>query len=89
MTRQLNIRNDEVYQRAHKIAARMGKPVAEAVLTALRAYDARVPTVDELTPTQRAEYEALRALARETARRKFPGATSDHDDMYDEFGLPK
>jgi hypothetical protein len=30
----------------------------------------------------------LRALAREGAKHKKPGATSDHSDMYDEFGLP-
>ena len=49
----------------------------------------RLPTVEELTPTQRAEYEKLRALSREAAKHKLPGATSDHSDMYDEFGLPK
>jgi hypothetical protein len=89
MTKQLNIRNDEVYERAHRIAADMGKPVTEAMLTLLRSYKSRTPTVQELTPAQRAEYEALRALSREIAKRKFPGAISKHDDMYDEFGLPK
>jgi hypothetical protein len=48
----------------------------------------RLPTVEELTPAQRAEYEALRASSREAAKHKLPGATSDHD-MYDESGLPK
>ena len=36
-----------------------------------------------------AEYEALRVLSREAAKRKRAGATSNHDDLYDEFGLPK
>ena len=49
----------------------------------------RSPTVEELTPSQREEYEKLRALSRESAKQKLPGATSDHSDMYDEFGLPK
>jgi hypothetical protein len=49
----------------------------------------RLPAVEELTPSQREEYEKLRALSREAAKHKFPGATSDHSDMYDEFGLPK
>lgn len=88
MTKQLNVRNDEAYQLAHNIADHLGKPVAEAVLTALRDYGSRLPKVDDLTPTQRAEYEALRALAREASKHKVPGATSDHSDMYDEFGLP-
>ena len=32
MTKQLNIRSDEAYRLAHKLAAEMGKPVAEAML---------------------------------------------------------
>jgi hypothetical protein len=89
MGRQLNIRNDEVYRLAHEVAADMGKPVTEAMLTLLRAYKPRVPTIDEMTPEQRKTYEHLRALSREAARHKLPGATSDHGDMYDEYGLPK
>jgi hypothetical protein len=45
-----------------------------------------LPTVEELTAEQRATYEYLRALSRESAESKLPGATSDHSDMYDEFG---
>jgi antitoxin VapB len=89
MTRQLNIRNDEVYRLAHRLAADMGKPVTEAMLDLLRAHYAQLPNVDELTPVQRATYEKLRALSREAAKHKVPGATSDHSDMYDDFGLPK
>lgn len=88
MPRQLNVRSDEAYRLAHDISKRTGKPVAEAVVTALRDYSAKLPAVDELTPSQRAEYEALRAIAQEAARHKLPGATSDHGDMYDESGLP-
>jgi hypothetical protein len=88
MTKQLNIRNDEVYSLAHHIADQLGKPLTEAVLTALRDYGSKMPKVEEMTPTQRAEHEALRALSREAAKHKKPGATSDHSDMYDEFGLP-
>jgi hypothetical protein len=49
----------------------------------------RLPAVEELTPSRLEEYEKLRALSREAAKHKFPGATSDHSGMYDEFGLPK
>jgi hypothetical protein len=66
----------------------LGKPVGEAVLIALRDYGSRLPKVEDMTPTQRAEYEALMALAKEAAKHKRPGATSDHSDMYDEKGLP-
>ena len=89
MTKQLNIRNNEVYERAHLIALRMGKSVTEAMLTVLREYGPKQPQVDGLTPSQQATYEMLRALSREAAKHKLPGATSDHSDMYDDFGLPK
>ena len=89
MGRQLSIRNDEVYRLAHEVAADMGKPVTEAMLTLLRAYKPSVPTVDEMTPRQRAWVDEVRALAAKAARHKPPGMTSDHSDMYDEYGLPK
>ena len=89
MGRQLNIRNDEVYRLAHEVAADMGKPVTEAMLTLLRAYRPRVPAVEEMTPDQHAWVERMRMLSRAAARHKLPGATSDHGDMYDEYGLPK
>jgi antitoxin VapB len=89
MTKQLNIRNDEVYTLAHRVAADMGKPVGEAILTLLRAYPFKLPKADELSPAQRASYDRLRALSKEAAKHKRSGATSDHRDMYDDFGLPK
>jgi hypothetical protein len=89
MTKQLNIRNDEVYHRAHRIAARLGKPLAEAMLIVLSEYESGLPVVDELRPSQRATYEMLKRLTREAAKHKLPDATSDHGDMHDEFGLPK
>lgn len=89
MTKQLNIRNDEAYQRAHLIAARLGKPLAEAMVIVLRGYETGLPHVDGLTPPQRATYEMLKRLTREAAKDKLPDAVSDHVDMYDEFGLPK
>ena len=62
--------------------------MVDVILQALRDYAAEAAARStDLTPTQRADYEALRALAREAAKHKLPGATSDHSDMYDEFGL--
>ena len=49
----------------------------------------RLLAVEELTPAQRKAYERLRALSREAAKHKIPGATSDRRDMYDEFGLSR
>jgi hypothetical protein len=41
-----------------------------------------------LSPEAKERYDGLKALAAETARHAKPGATSDHSDMYDDFGLP-
>ena len=41
MGRQLNIRSDDAYTLAHKIADQLDVPVAEAVTRALRDYAAR------------------------------------------------
>ena len=89
MTKQLSVRSAEAYRLAHIIADELGRPVVQVVEEALRDYGSRLPSRDGMTPAQRAAYESLRALSRESAKRKLPGATSDHSDMYDEFGLPK
>jgi hypothetical protein len=89
MAKQLSIRSDEAYRLAHVIAEEIGKPLVQIVEEALRDYGSKLPKRDGMTPVQRADFEALRALSREAAKHKLPGATSDHSDMYDEFGLPK
>jgi hypothetical protein len=88
MTKQLSVRSDEAYRLAHAIADETDQPVVQVVLSALREYGAKLPERNGMTPAQRETYEALRALSRESAKHKKPGATSDHSDMYDEFGLP-
>jgi hypothetical protein len=89
MTKQLSVRSDEAYRLAHTIAAETNQPVVQVIVDALRSYGGRLPEREGLTPAQRADRDALLALAREAAAHKLPGATSDHSDMYDEFGLPK
>jgi hypothetical protein len=88
MPKQLNIRSDEAYEIAHRAAKRLGKTVTEVVTDALRQQHG--PAAREVSPEEAAEtYRILTELAREGRRRKKPGATSDHSDMYDEYGLPK
>jgi antitoxin VapB len=89
MTKQLNIRSDEAHRLAHLIPERLDKPVVDVVLQALREFGSKLPSLDDLTPTQRAEYEAFRELARKAAKHKLPGATLDHSDLYDEYGLSR
>lgn len=88
MAKQLNIRSDEAHRLAHIISERLDQPVVDVIVQALREFGAKLPPLDDLTPAQRAEYEALRELSRNAAKHKRPGATSDHSDMYDESGLP-
>lgn len=89
--RQLNIRSDEAFARASDLARRLKKTTAEVIVEALRVYSEKVEPRDELglTPDQRADYEAIRELAREASRHAPPGLTSDHDWLYDANGLPK
>ncbi len=68
MSKQLNIRSDEAHRLAHIIAERLDKPVVDVVLQALREFGSKLPPLEDLTPTQRAEYEALRELSRKAAR---------------------
>lgn len=65
-----------------------GASMTEEPRIADPAHRADLPGEDDLTPERRVGYEALRALAREAAKHKLPGATSDHSDMYDDNGLP-
>lgn len=56
----------------------------------LRDPPKRVPIVpyEQMTPEQQARYDRLTALVEAAAPFRVPGATSDHSDMYDEYGLP-
>jgi hypothetical protein len=91
MTKQLNIRSDEAYRLAHEIADRRKVPVTEVVLQALRREATpKVPALEELTPSQRAGYDALMDASWELRASFIPGGrVLTDDDLYDENGLPK
>ncbi|WP_375457609.1 type II toxin-antitoxin system VapB family antitoxin [uncultured Enterovirga sp.] len=84
------MRSDEAYARASDLARRFHKTTTEIVLDALRAYSEKTDARDELglTADQRADYEAIRTLARQTGKHAPPDLTSDHGWLYDEKGLP-
>jgi hypothetical protein len=89
MPRQLNIRSDEAYEIAHRAAKQSGKTVTEVVTNALRQQHGAATPVREVPSEVASEtFRVLKELSREGARLKRPGATSDHSDMYDEYGLP-
>lgn len=88
MTEALIVENDEAYTLAHDIAGRLGTSVGETVVEALREYDRRVPTSEGLSPEQRRERDIIRALVREARAHRIANVPTDHDYLYDEYGLP-
>lgn len=102
MSEALVIEDREAADLAHESAERRGVSVERAVVDPLReALSAaavrparsvprpvRIPTLEEMTAAQRADLERLRTLVDGVQPRIKPGATSDHSDLYDEFGLP-
>lgn len=91
MRKQLNIRSDEAYERAHRVAKQLGTTTTNAVVLALRSIDEeplKLPTYNDLTPAQKAELDEFLALARK-ARAEMTNPGFSEDDLYDENGLPK
>ena len=87
MVKQLNIRSDEAYEIASRIARQTGRSRADVVLAALLRY-AETKTGRKLTRKERAFVDELMALARRSAAVAPAGMTSDHSNLYDEKGLP-
>jgi antitoxin VapB len=69
---------------AQRLARRTGLPMNRLVEQALERLDS------ELRPGAKAQpLDAVWTLPTEGRRGAKPGATSAHDDLYDELGLPK
>jgi antitoxin VapB len=79
----LNIKNDEVYRLAREVAKRTGSTMTDAIRVALE---------EKLGQLERAaNRDAVLRRVDEIIRRSgptAPGVSSDHDDLYDEMGLP-
>ena len=91
MAKQLNIRSDEAYERARRIAKRMGTTTTEVVVRALRRYDPDpvvLPSFEDLTPEQKRDYEHFRELARRARKEMENGPTFEVEDLYGDDGLP-
>lgn len=88
--RQLNLRDDEIYERAHRLAERLGITTKDAVRVALAAYEAWVePRAGQQPGRARrlAELEALQERLRATTLDR--GHAEDDAVLYDERGLPR
>jgi antitoxin VapB len=88
MTKQLNVRSDEAYEIASRLARQSGRSRADVVLAALLSYAER-RMGDRLSSKQRAFVDELMALARRSAAAAPAEMTSDHSHLYDKRGLPK
>jgi hypothetical protein len=90
MGRQLNIRSDEAYAMAHKLAREEGRSVTSIVVDALRSRveqaDTREDIFSESAIARRVEL--ISAFRQKWVGSIQPGENSNHDDMYDENGLP-
>jgi predicted transcriptional regulator len=93
MRKQLNIRSNDAYERAHRLARQRNTSVTAVIEQALRRYEAGSGmAVAELSPEEVAENGRILDEMKHNiwgGKGPPPGATSDHSWMYDENGLPK
>ena len=82
----LNIKNEEVHRLAREVAARTGETMTSAIQLALEEKLARLSTDKD---RERQIREARVQAILDSLPPVPPGASSNHDDLYDEFGLPK
>ncbi len=91
--KQLNIRSNDAYERAHRLARQSNISVTAVIEQALENLEARKRGLqDLLSPEEVAENgRILKNAVHRLWRGKGPpeGATSDHTWMYDDNGLPK
>jgi len=80
---QLSIRSSKARDLAHALARRTGQPINRLVEQALERYDQELREKPAQTPA-----DTLWDLMAEGRRSVPPDATSAHDDLYDENGLP-
>lgn len=80
---QLSIRSGKARDLAHALARRTGQPINRLVELALEHYEQELREKPSQTPA-----DVLWDLMAEGRRSVPPGATSAHDDFYDENGLP-
>jgi len=88
--RQLNIRSDEAFATAHELARTLGTSTTEVVVQALREYKSKRRIPSRLVTPE--EADANVAALMEMIKDRDPrdeGLSSNHDYLYDGYGLPK
>ncbi|MEM6415925.1 MAG: type II toxin-antitoxin system VapB family antitoxin [Pseudomonadota bacterium] len=88
--RQINIRDDEIYERAHHIALRLGVPMKEAVRRALRAFSAEEGAAPASDPAVAYRLEELRAVTKRISKKAVKRTHAEDDAaLYCADGLPR
>ena len=85
MGAQLNIKSEDAYRLASRLAELTGKSLTTAVTDALRAELAR----EERERRVDADVARMLAMGREIRAHMREPANSDHSFLYDENGLPR
>ena len=80
----MNIKNPQVERLAKELAAETGETMTSAIQIALEERLERLRWQRDVAEKKRRLREILDSLPPPP-----PGVTSDHSDLYDEFGLPK
>jgi antitoxin VapB len=80
----MNIKNSAVERLAKELAAETGESMTSAIKIAIEERLERVRHQREIAEKKRRLREILDSLPPPP-----PGVTSDHSDLYDEYGLPK
>lgn len=80
----MNIKNPTVEKLADELAALTGKTKTAAIQTALEESLGRRRTEEDMAERRRRLREIVRNFGPVPE-----GVTSDHSDLYDEWGLPK
>ncbi len=79
----MNIKNDRVEQLARQLANETGKTLTAAIQQALEGEIARLHRERDVAERKRRIREIVKSFG------PIPrGVTSDHSDLYDEWGLP-
>jgi hypothetical protein len=90
MARQLNIRSDEGYDIASRLARRLGKTTTEIVVSALREFQSKRRIASERVTPEEADanlMELMKSVA--AANEAVPAEILSDAEIYDAHGLPK
>ncbi|HEY5818062.1 MAG TPA: type II toxin-antitoxin system VapB family antitoxin [Mesorhizobium sp.] len=79
----MNIKNDRVEQLARQLANETGQTLTAAIQQALEGEIARLHRERDVAERKRRIREIVKSFGPIP-----PGVTSDHSDLYDEWGLP-